>query len=370
MRHQVALSGLVVLTLFGMPAMNVAGGPSKVATRSSHATRTGHTWHLPSIPTGEYVDCPSQQDCVAVGSGSNLRADAFQWNGIAWRPEPVPYPPGVNSNLIQVSCAMSGDCLAIGATGFGGGVNQFLDVRVNGSWTMVSGPQQRVARSMSCVSTTNCWIVGNDIAAIASTGVDMAEHWNGRRLVSVRVPHDHVGRMPGAPNGASFLVPYELDSVSCPTTNRCIAVGSEHDGGFGGQSFELWNGSTWRLQNVLLPMVHDGHEGVWALSCTSTRFCMAVGGGTYLIGYRWNGRSWTRVSFGPQAIAGTTFGPALDKVSCVSPSNCLAVGVRASRSYPQPKLFEHWNGVRWHRIRSVAVRDTVTCDPTGYCLAT
>lgn len=235
---------------------------------------------------------------------------------------------------------------------------------------MVPGPQQTVARAMSCMSAADCWIVGNDIASLLSTGVDMAEHWNGRRLVSVRVPHDHLGKMPGAPNGGFFTVPYELDSVSCPAANRCIAVGREDDGGFGGQSFELWNGSTWRLQNVPLPKVHHGLEGIWALSCMSFHFCMAVGGGKYLIGYRWNGRSWKRVSFGPQTPSSTALGPALDKISCVSPRDCLAVGVRASRSATPPKLFDRWNGVRWRAISGATVRDTVTCDPTGYCLTT
>ena len=68
-----------------------------------------------------------------------------------------------------------------------------------------------------------------------------------------------------------------LNGISCVTTTFCMAVGTL--GLDSGTLTELWNGSTWKL--VPRPNPPGGVPGGGSLlgvSCTSTTFCMAVGG--------------------------------------------------------------------------------------------
>jgi hypothetical protein len=97
--------------------------------------------------------------------------------------------------------------------------------------------------------------------------------------------------------------PYDVDSVSCPASDFCLAV----DGI--GDTWE-YNGSTWAA-------VPSAATGLASVSCVSSSFCMAVANGPSEA-FTFNGTSWSAA----QSLGGTS-APA--SVSCVSTTFCVAV---------------------------------------------
>jgi len=91
-----------------------------------------------------------------------------------------------------------------------------------------------------------------------------------------------------------------------------------------------------------VPLPHD--TGLGAVSCTSSRWCMALGGwdNTYVVG-QWTGTRWLVSARGPNPK-----GADVTAVSCRSRSSCVAVGGLFPReSRPVDPLVETWNGHRW-----------------------
>jgi hypothetical protein len=80
----------------------------------------------------------------------------------------------------------------------------------------------------------------------------------------------------------------------------------------------VWRGISWRALKPKSPV------NAAVLSCTSARFCMAVGGSNgELDSWRWNGHGWRKLTT-PQVGCVPNCG--LSGVTCVSARNCLAVG--------------------------------------------
>lgn len=164
-----------------------------------------------------------------------------------------------------------------------------------------------------------------------------------------------------------------LESVSCPTTIWCMAVGSRSAIQYGVGDVntvglaERWNGSAW--SEVPLP------QPATAISCTSPAACTAVGNMT---AERWDGTSWT-VQAVP--IPPDSFGPGLSSVSCASATYCVAVGgytLPSTSGAPPPwqTLIEAWNGNGWSRQASPvpadhwqAVLTSVSCGAPDSCIA-
>jgi hypothetical protein len=68
---------------------------------------------------------------------------------------------------------------------------------------------------------------------------------------------------------------------------------------------EAWDGRRWSWQRVPIP-VGSGSAGLNSVSCTSARFCEAVGSnqgtlGTTLLAATWNGTSW-RLQHAPSPV--------------------------------------------------------------------
>ena len=79
-----------------------------------------------------------------------------------------------------------------------------------------------------------------------------------------------------------------LDAVSCSTSSRCVAVGSEAQS-TGGQVFaEEWNGSVWSpIGNLSVPT--GAADNLTGVSCVGAVFCIAVGGdAASAISFVWN----------------------------------------------------------------------------------
>jgi hypothetical protein len=105
---------------------------------------------------------------------------------------------------------------------------------------------------------------------------------------------------------------------------------------------------TWSPQSVPAPQGRNGE--FFAVSCTSSTSCMAVGfflnplGEQRPLAETWNGASWT-VKTVPMP-SGTQFGY-LRGVSCTSATACTAVGAAGPTNLPTQPLAERWNGTSW-----------------------
>jgi hypothetical protein len=60
------------------------------------------------------VSCPTDIDCVAVGSYSSGGTVVERWNGSTWRLVASPDRTNTLSTLLGVSCATAANCLAVG----------------------------------------------------------------------------------------------------------------------------------------------------------------------------------------------------------------------------------------------------------------
>lgn len=145
----------------------------------------------------------------------------------------------------------------------------------------------------------------------------------------------------------------ELSGVSCWELSGCIAVGTyvNEMEARPDPLVERWNGSTWNEQTA--PRVAGASEtALQSVSCVSTSDCMAVGhyeSGelVYALAEQWNGTTWAVQN------ATTEHGAWLESVSCVpNTKECIAVGgVTTREPNGSHVLIERWNGRRWRAER-------------------
>ena len=359
------------------------------------------------------VSCPSRGFCMAVGQVGG-EPSALRWSGGNWSTVSVPNTPA-GADLGSVSCASSRACMAVGTyeveTSFSVSAFESFAERWNGSqWspqTIWNEPRSAFPAAdetgseladVACSSTTSCVAVGSSGWSAEGFGGGrsrMAERWNGRLWSVTEAPRF-------SPSNYS-AVATRLSSVSCSSARACTAVGGASTSGGVGLSFvQRLSRARWKTQKGL------GSAGLVSVSCPSTVSCTAVGvkdqnaTGMRELAARWNGRHWTvepipRLKHGaeldsvscPTVIAcvavgnsppplstgdaatpasasfngsrwiarRTPFPPGwqalLNGVSCVSPSDCTAVGeiltlpTPPAYSQQEAALVEHWNGRKW-----------------------
>ncbi len=89
----------------------------------------------------------------------------------------------------------------------------------------------------------------------------------------------------------------QLFSVSCGAPNACEAVGQTVDARGNTKALaEHWNGTSWTRQSI--PSVDGPVTSLSSVSCTSSEACLAVGSystntSSGMVAERWNGHAWT-----------------------------------------------------------------------------
>jgi hypothetical protein len=167
------------------------------------------------------------------------------------------------------------------------------------------------------------------------------------------------------------------NGVSCTSSTFCVAVGlvGIHDSEYTQPQIVTWNGTTWSLTPAPKKSVDSALASV---SCISASDCVAVGeydGGAGGPGYRtlsevWNGTAWSIVP-SPNK---TTEDNGLDGVSCTSASNCVAVGYYSYAHDTPLALIESWNGSAWSIVPAPARSNDswlngVSCTSSSSCVA-
>ena len=239
-----------------------------------------------------------------------------------------------------------------------------------GGWSVVPTPNPARLRNGtftadSCTSQSACTAVGSYVNAAGVT-VTAAERWDGRAW-----------RVQATPEPAGAVASL-LNGVSCTSASACTAVGYYFTAAGGVLTLaEGWDGTGWQIQPSAGPV--GVASGLFAVSCTSARACIAVGvydnasDTSLALAERWNGSSWS-VQATPISVVAV---PAeLLGVSCTGPGACAAVGAFDNSQGTSEPLAMTWNGATWHD-QAVPSRaswtgsglSAVSCTSAGTCMA-
>lgn len=186
------------------------------------------TWTNASAPAGSNlngVSCLEKAGgghwCMAVGrSGSAGLVEVY--NAGTWTTLAAPFVPLTGYTINGVSCRSTTWC-AITGDALGGGTHSAITQIWNGtSWTVdfptkPPGTTESIGYGISCVSTTECYAVGE---AFAPGTMPFAAKSDSTTTWTTQAT-------PLAPGAAGAT----LRGVSCPATNRCEAVGWSLFGG-------------------------------------------------------------------------------------------------------------------------------------------
>ena len=282
------------------------------------------------------VACRSTTDCVAVGLrevpapffGARSAGDrpfAQVWDGRSWKPTAVPVPRGTtDAQFGGVACAAS-MCMAVGKRE---SRLQAADRALAATWdgerwaalptATVPAQDEAALFDVACTSRRACTAVGqlgNELATVEKTVVrPLAERWDGTGW--------RLDRLPGFGS---------LHAVSCPSGDRCVAVGSFALRAGVAPLAQISDGGRWQRLATPTPP-GSTNAGLVDVSCPRPDRCAAVGyvatgrRGRPLI-ESWDGGRW---QIQPVLIPSTFTTSTLDSVDCAAASRCQAVGTYQS----------------------------------------
>jgi hypothetical protein len=416
----------------GSPATNVRGSLASVScpaanrcfavgVKSGDGIRSliehwnGTVWSVvPSPNLGNTtsisdVSCTTPANCVAVGfyTAPAYKALALRWNGSRWSTMALPTPSGTKSSLSGVACVTATRCFAVGSTWQDSSFNRktLVEEWDGRAWSKVASPSRGSNSSLNDVSCSG----PKACLAVGTAGSGLAERWNGQRWSIVPFPAGRstlgvscsssamcfavggeahgtaIGRWNGtawrtaaAPTGGSQS---SISRIACASASQCLTIGEFWDGTQRRSLAEKWNGSSWSYERG--PTRPAGARFVtWNdLECPSVTSCIAIGSYSvdstgHPLAERWNGSTWTTLSFAQPAGATSV---TLEGLTCTSATSCHAVGSYLTASAVTATLVEHWNGTGWSvvpspnppgaavsRLRGVSCPSATNCVAVGY----
>jgi hypothetical protein len=171
----------------------------------------------------------------------------------------------------------------------------------------------------------------------------------------------------------------QLASDWCITQLNCWAVGSFVSTNTGAILNEAlhWNGKKWSMVSTPDPggIGSGATNALTGVTCISASNCWAVGlsnmpgAGTLNEVMQWNGVNWTVIP--TPDPAGTVLGAvnALTALSCASATSCWAVGTQGSATINGATLANQalqWNGTAWSEAATPSPGGTATGDVNGF----
>jgi RHS repeat-associated protein len=199
------------------------------------------------------------------------------------------------------------------------------------------------------------------------------------------------GPLVNPPSGGSAGYPSaQFSGIDCVTSSFCFAVGNYRLVGYpvAGEYeewtlVEFWNGATW--SGMSSPNDWDNSDADWfsQVSCANASFCVATGAHVYCyvvngfctyyylpIAATWNGTSWSLMTI-PSIT--TNSNSVLWGVSCVSSSECVAVGNFEDATTSTWYDVLEWNGGSWVEEDPVAYATSflwgAECQNVTSCIA-
>ena len=221
---------------------------------------------------------------------------------------------------------------------------------------------------MSCTSARACVAVGSfyystvDFYRLEDGTAPLVEHWNGAAWSIQTIPNLGPANAPDS----------SLSGVWCTARTSCVAVGFRSDVNGPATVIERLDGGDGSTE----PSSGRVAGRLNAVSCASTRVCVAVGsakGGRPLV-ERWNGSRW---SVQMVRIPAGAHDGSLGGVACVSKTTCFGVGfldygARSSSSLVRRALVVRFTGSRSsiQRIPHMAGSlNSVWCASKSVCMA-
>jgi hypothetical protein len=254
-----------------------------------------------------------------------------------------------------------------------------IEQDTGGGWSIVSSPNPSSAlggqlSAVTCASAGDCWAVGDSGDSYApSSGNNLGgeiddtliEQYTGSGWTIVSSPNPS-----GIPSS-------RLSAVTCASASDCWAVGFSEDdtanNGIGADYtlIEQYTGSGWSIVSSPNPSGSTSSQ-LSAVTCVSASDCWAVGvsgetgGSSATLIEHDTGSGWSIVP------SSTSTDSSLSGVSCVSASDCWAVGVSGGSGVGQA-LIEQYTGSGWSVVPSPAGAgslNAVTCVSASDCWAT
>jgi len=184
-------------------------------------------------------------------------------------------------------------------------------------------------RSLSCVSSTFCYAVGESQQLGDSESTYQGWVFDGSTWTE------------------TILFGFEVDYLSCVSSTRCVGVGSD-----GLQPVSThFDGSTWHgFTNF-----GDTTAAATALSCQTTTFCIATDN-------RGRAQRYDRARWSAPA---TVASASLSDISCVQAGTCLAVG-------PAAGVVQYVGNGRWKppvTIDKIGGLTAISCPASDFCMA-
>jgi len=317
-----------------------AVGPNVVGVRGPVALGVGL---VPSGGGSVYgVSCPAPGACTAAGQVGYAGFVDQQGYG-HWSPavDSTSGTPGaINGSDNLISCPTPENCGIAGEIGDSSGATwPFVASEVGGAWSqpILVATDSATISSISCPAPGACTAVGNSDQTSAGYLPFLVTESNGvwGNAVDVRV----AGNVGGI-----------LNSIDCPTTTSCVAVGSL-ESTTSLYAFEITeSGSVWGPPGALVPLADDPYgSNALDVTCPSAGNCVAAGwvatsqpaynfSSTGLIAVQ-HGSSWS-VEPPPTSPFVHPTNVSVDDVSCPAIHECTAVG-EDYLSTDQYGSFEH-----------------------------
>jgi hypothetical protein len=342
----------------------------------------------PAEQSGLYsVACPSATTCVAVGQYYSPTAGADQGllvtgSGTSWAAAKAPLPSNAGDSfygtgLQSVACASTSVCVAVGGYFDSSGDAQGMLVTGSGtSWSATEAPLPPNAATYPDVAFQS--------VACPSTTVCVAVGWY---YDSSNVTHGLLETGSGTtwtateeplPPNAAAIPSTILQSVSCPSTTSCVATGQYADSSGATRGLLVTgSGTTWTATEEPLPATGASPSGIPpSVACPSTTSCVVAG--EYLLPPSYSegmlvtgsGTTWTATE-APPLNASSDAG--LQSVACPSTTSCVASGFDATDG-----LLVTGSGTTWTATEAPLPPDassslglqSVACPSTISCVAT
>lgn len=288
------------------------------------------------------VSCSAVSACTTVGSyvesGGASSALAERWGGKSWKLENVPSPKGTTADaLSSVACPTAGACTAVGSFKVGFSQSSLAEAWTAKGWLVqttpkIAGAEASYLSSVDCVGVGYCGAIGD--ASNPTGTAPFFDQWNGTAWKSR-----------GTASLSSETLP-NLVALSCASASQCTAAGEVETSGVPLTLAENWDGKTWAVAKTVSPKGSSSSQ-LSAVAC-STAGCTAVGsyaegGHPLALGEASVGKSFALTTV--RDALGAVWGE-LSAVSC-SKASCMAVGYYTSPENAEAPLAEVFDGTTW-----------------------
>jgi hypothetical protein len=308
-----------------------------------------------SVPRWKVVPSPNPGDqanylssVVTIGASDAWAVGAWyrpsstpgtlttHWDGSAWMMVPSPNATAGYNELYGVDAVSSSDIWTVGYANIAAyGTEKTLVEHWNGTaWTIVPsqnlGTDANFLYGVAAISANDVWAVGEGHSHDISSGVTMAEHWNGAAWSIVPTPN--IGLKANA-----------LYAVEAVATDDVWAFG-ESDGH--GAIAMHYNGTAW----TIVPTPATGDSALQSAVALAANDIWAVGyAGSKTLAEHWNGTAWTVVP----SPNGSKPSNVLSDVAAAGGGQLWAVGTTYDALTVTAKtITERWNGSSWRIIPS------------------